>query len=117
MEFKKNELINAVLDEYYNTFSKTLDTSDYVPQKYNKKIIRYIYKNLKKKFKCVNKEYRKFVKTEKKKNKKILRLERKRKIKRKIKKFFTYLKTIFRRKKQRSEVVKEKAESELKANE
>lgn len=61
MEFKKNELINEVLTNYYQTFSMTLDTMDYVPERYNKKIIRFIYKNMKQKFKEVKKEHRKFL--------------------------------------------------------
>lgn len=58
MEFIKNELINNVLGEYYATFEKTLDTSDYVPKKYNDKVYRFIYKNLKKKFKEINFSYK-----------------------------------------------------------
>ena len=59
MEFIKNELINAVLDKYFETFSRTLDTADYVPAKYGKKIHAYIFKNMKRKFSEVNREYRK----------------------------------------------------------
>lgn len=51
MNFNKNKLINNVLAEYYNTFSQTLDTGDFVPPKFNAKIYKYIYKNLKEKFK------------------------------------------------------------------
>jgi len=63
MEFIKNELINAVLEKYFETFSKTLDTADYVPAKYGKKIHAYIFKNMKRKFKEVDREYRKSMKT------------------------------------------------------
>ena len=59
MEFIKNELINAVLERYFETFSKTLDTADYVPAKYGKKIHAYIFKNMKRKFKEVDRAYRK----------------------------------------------------------
>jgi hypothetical protein len=59
MEFIKNELINGVLDKYFETFSKTLDTADYVPKKYLAKIHRYIFKNMRKKFRQVNRAYRK----------------------------------------------------------
>lgn len=58
MEFIKNELINDVLKNYYNTFSLTLDTSDFVPEKYNKRIKRFIFKNMRAKFKEVNVSYR-----------------------------------------------------------
>jgi hypothetical protein len=48
INFNKNKLINKVLENYYQTFSMTLDTADYVPEKYNDKIIKYIFKNIKK---------------------------------------------------------------------
>ena len=38
INFNKNKLINITLDEYYNTFRRTLDTCDFVPEKYNQKI-------------------------------------------------------------------------------
>ena len=38
LNFHKNELINATLVEFYKTFEHTLDTVDYVPEKYNAKI-------------------------------------------------------------------------------
>lgn len=59
MEFRKNDLINDVLTNYYNTFSLTLDTCEFVPDKYNKEIRKIIFKEMKKKFKQVNKEYKK----------------------------------------------------------
>ena len=62
MEFIKNELINAVLDKYFETFSKTLDTADYVPEKYLNKIHKIIFKNMKRKFSEVNREYKKQMK-------------------------------------------------------
>lgn len=51
MEFKKNELINRTIDEYVTTWSHTLDSSDFIDTKFLKKIDKYIYNNLKKKFK------------------------------------------------------------------
>ena len=59
MEFIKNEIINEVLQQYFNTFELTLDTAEYVPAKYGKKIHKFIFKNMKQKFKQVNREYRK----------------------------------------------------------
>ena len=47
INYNKNELINTTLDKYYETFSHTLDTADYVPEKYNNKILKYIFKNMK----------------------------------------------------------------------
>jgi hypothetical protein len=66
MEFIKNELINAVLEKYFETFSKTLDTADYVPAKYGKKIHAYIFKNMKRKFAEVNHEYKRMKKEQEK---------------------------------------------------
>lgn len=51
MEFKKNELINETLDKHFETWSHTLDTSDFVPAKYLDKIDKIIFNNLKKKLK------------------------------------------------------------------
>ena len=47
INFNKNDLINTTLDRYYDTFAHTLDTSDFVPEKFNKKIAKYIFKNMK----------------------------------------------------------------------
>lgn len=58
MNFHKNELINSVLDNYYETFSHTLDTAEFVPEKYNQKINKYIFKNMKKAFKKIDREDR-----------------------------------------------------------
>ena len=69
INFNKNRLINITLDKYYDTFSHTLDTADYVPDKYNKKIIKYIYKNMKKSFKKIDKEDNKYQRELKKKYK------------------------------------------------
>lgn len=55
LNYYKNKLINECLTEYYETFSCTLDTADYVPEKYNKKILRYIFKNMKRQFKKLDK--------------------------------------------------------------
>lgn len=75
MNFNKNDLIDATLIRFYQTFEKTLDTRDFVPDKYNNKIYRYIYKNLKKAFRRINYEDRKYqqallLKTKKKKSNK-----------------------------------------------
>ncbi len=62
MEFKRNELLNEVLVRSYETFSLTLDTKDYVPDKFNKKILKYIYKTMKKSIKQAEKEYKNYIK-------------------------------------------------------
>ena len=51
MIFKKNELINETLDKHFETWSHTLDTEDFVPKKYLKKIDKLIFNNLKQKLK------------------------------------------------------------------
>lgn len=58
INYNKNKLINECLAHYYATFEQTLDTADFVPEKFNKKIYRYIYKNMKKAFKKVDREDR-----------------------------------------------------------
>ena len=112
MEFKKNDLINETLQKYYETFSYTLDTREYVPDKYNKKIMRYIYKNMKRKFKQVNKEYKQIVKIDKqeqRKNEKFIKQQNggKKGLFNHIKQFISALFC-----KKRSGIVKESAESE-----
>ena len=62
INYNKNKLINTALTKYYETFSRTLDTADFVPEKYNDKILRYIFKNMKKAFKRIDKEDRIFQK-------------------------------------------------------
>ena len=74
LNYNKNKLINECLDKYYETFSHTLDTADFVPDKFNDKILNYIFKNLKKSFKVLDKEDRIFQRKVIKKN---LRLEKK----------------------------------------
>ena len=108
INFNKNKLINKTLDKYYETFSHTLDTADYVPEKFNNKIHKYIYKNMKKAFRKIDKEDYKYQKDLKQKLKLKTQEEKatKDKPKNKIALFF---KMLFSRKK-RSEMVKEKAD-------
>ena len=58
MNYYKNKLINECLAKYYETFAHTLDTADYVPEKFNDEIYRYIMKNLRKQFRKINREDR-----------------------------------------------------------
>ena len=60
INYNKNKLINQALDKYYDTFAHMLETTEYVPQSYNDKIGKYIFKNMKRHFKLINKEDRKF---------------------------------------------------------
>ena len=43
MIFTKNELINEVLDKHFETWQHTLDTADFVPQRYLKFIDKLIF--------------------------------------------------------------------------
>lgn len=56
MNYHKNDLIDECLGRFYQTFSLTLDTCDYVPKKYNDKILKYIFKCMKKSFRKIDKE-------------------------------------------------------------
>ena len=66
LNYNKNKLINTALDKYYETFSHTLDTADFVPDKFNDKINKYIFKNMKKAFKKIDKEDKIYQKSAKK---------------------------------------------------
>lgn len=110
INFNKNKLINKSLDKYYETFSHTLDTADYVPEKFNNKIHKYIYKNMKKAFRQIDKEDRLYQKDLKRK----FKLKQQEEISNKDcpkSKLALFFQELFSRK-QRSEIVKEKAESE-----
>lgn len=63
INYNKNELINECLTEYYETFAHTLDTVDYVPEKYNNKILAYVFKCMKKQFKKIDREDKRYQKT------------------------------------------------------
>lgn len=56
INYNKNKLINECLVKYYETFEHTVETADYVPEKYNEKILAYIFKNMKKQFKKIDRE-------------------------------------------------------------
>ncbi len=60
MNYHKNDLIDECLIRFYTTFAHTLDTADYVPDKYNEKILKYIFKNMKKAFGKINREDRRW---------------------------------------------------------
>ena len=76
INYNKNKLINKTLDKYYETFSHMLDTADFVPDKFNDKIGKYIFKNMKKAFRQIDKDDRIYQRELKKK----LRAESKNKI-------------------------------------
>lgn len=67
INYNKNKLINECLSKYYETFARTLDTADFVPEKYNDKIVEYIFKNMRKSFKRIDRENRKYLRKLRKK--------------------------------------------------
>ena len=69
INYNKNKLINECLGKYYESFARTLDTADFVPEEYHNKITAYIFKNMKKAFKKVDKEDKRFQKQFRKKRK------------------------------------------------
>ena len=73
LNYNKNKLINNCLNKYYETFSHTLDTADFVPDEYNDKITKYIFKNMKKAFKRIDREDRKYQRQFNKKQKSKIR--------------------------------------------
>lgn len=96
INYNKNKLINKTLDTYYDTFSHTLDTFDFVPEKYNAKISRYIFKNLKRTFRKIDREDRKFQREFKKKIK--AKLKEQKKLNKKNNKKVCFLKRLFSKK-------------------
>ena len=97
INYNKNKLINETLVKYYETFEHTLDTADYVPQKYNDKICRYIFKNLKSTFKKIDKEDRKYQRDLKIKLKEKLNKKKKEETPKKHRKWLDFFKKIFKK--------------------
>ena len=60
MNFNRNDLIDIVLERNFETFAVTQDTFDYVPQRYIRKIHRFIFRNLKRQFRLLKKEDRRY---------------------------------------------------------
>ena len=69
INYNKNKLINTCLETYYATFAQTLDTADFVPEKYNKKILAYIFKNMKRQFRKIDREDRRYQRVMRKRKK------------------------------------------------
>ena len=69
INYNKNKLIDECLSKYYEPFAHTLDTADFVPEPYNDKILAYIFKNMRKAFKKIDREDRRFQKAFRKKAK------------------------------------------------
>ena len=58
INYHKNKLINECMLKYYETFALTLNTRDYVPAKFNEKILQYIFKNMRRQFRKIDREDR-----------------------------------------------------------
>lgn len=69
INYNKNKLINECLSKYYETFAHTLNTADFVPEQYNDRILAYIFKNMRKAFKRLDREDKRFQKAFRKKAK------------------------------------------------
>ena len=69
INYNKNKLINTCLETYYATFAQTLDTADFVPEKYNKEILAYIFKNMKRQFRKIDREDRRYQRAVRKREK------------------------------------------------
>ena len=69
LNYNKNKLINECLSKYYETFAHTLDTVDFGPEQYNDRILAYIFKNMRKAFKRLDREDKRFQKAFRKKAK------------------------------------------------
>ena len=109
INYNKNKLINQTLVKYYETFEHTLDTADYVPQKYNDKICYYIFKNLKKTFRKIDKEDRIYQREFNKKLKIKAKLKKKSEETPKKHKWLDFFKKLFKK----SQRTKKNADSNL----
>ena len=78
LNYNKNKLISACLCKYYETFSRTLDTADFVPDKYNDNKVNYIFKNMKRSFKKIDREDRRYQKQVNKKQQAKIKQEKRR---------------------------------------
>lgn len=101
IELEKNKLMEQWLDATYSTFAHTLDTADYVPEKFNEKILKVIYKHSKKSFKGVNRAYREIVRLDRKARKNARSAKVKERMSAKLAKF----KRLFKRKRKDAQAV------------
>lgn len=62
IEYYKFELMNQLMEHYFNSCATTLDTSDFVPQRYLKRVQKRLFKEFKAKMWTLSFEYRKFKK-------------------------------------------------------
>lgn len=108
MDYYKNKLMKRLFNEYYDVFSCTLDTAEYVPEKYNEKIYKMIFVSMKKQFKQLVKETKVHDKQIKQKLKQKAQEEKVKKDKPRSK-LALLISRLFARKKRR-DIVKDKAD-------
>lgn len=65
MDYHDLQSIQECLEEIYATFRGTLDTADFVPEKYQRKIMAYIFKRVKRAFRMRDRAERKYAKEHK----------------------------------------------------
>lgn len=56
MNFNKNDLMDEVNTRFFDSFCCTLDVADYVPACYLAKVEQYIFKNMRKAWKKIDRE-------------------------------------------------------------
>ena len=69
INFNKNDIMDAVNSRFFESFCCTLDVVQYVPQCYLVKVERYIFKNMRRAWKKIDREDRRFQKELKKHDK------------------------------------------------
>lgn len=60
IDYNKYELMKECLQETFDVYKETLDVSDYVPKNHLEKTFNWIFKNMKKKQRKIDKEDRKY---------------------------------------------------------
>ena len=60
LNYHKNDIMDECVKRYLQSFAVTLNAVEYVPKPYLKKILKYIFKNMKKAFKRIDREDRKY---------------------------------------------------------
>lgn len=63
IDYKKYELMKECMAETFEVYKCTLDVADYVPESHLDKTFAWIYKNMKKKQRQIDKENRKYQRT------------------------------------------------------
>lgn len=69
MNFNKNELMDAVNSRFFESFCCTLDVADYVSDRYLAKVEQYIFKNMRKAWKKIDREDKRYQRELKRKEK------------------------------------------------